>query len=221
MTQKKHMKRQCTTTQEELRSTKMAPPHGHVSRDTTKSAWGVDSKRFSKPKELIGGTTTRPQDVAAHGRAHRSDGLVLFAWTKRIPPGTPLAGEARATLFAVQEAHFLSFPLIEFEGDNLHVCQALNLPYFSPDWSIASLIQDTLALLTLHASWKVSHVRRGANMLAHNVAKWACTANMVGNIPSSCIPFTVLNADNPLFSRDCIPFLVEWKFVRKKKKKVG
>ncbi|KAB1223978.1 Glutamate receptor 2.9 [Morella rubra] len=55
--------------------------------------------------------------IAAVCRNHV--GSILFAWPKRSPPGTPLVGEAQAALFAVQEASFLGYPLIDFEGDNL------------------------------------------------------------------------------------------------------
>lgn len=34
-------------------------------------------------------------------------GSILFARTKRLPPSSPLRGEARAALFAAQEAHSL------------------------------------------------------------------------------------------------------------------
>ncbi|KAB1213710.1 hypothetical protein CJ030_MR5G004853 [Morella rubra] len=126
-----------------------------------------------------------------------SDGLLLFAWTKRLPPGTPLVGEARAALFAVQEACLLSYPLVVFQGDNLQVCRTLSQADFSPDWSIDPIICDIQALLEAHASWSFSHVRRGANLLAHNVAKWAVNENLDGSIPPCCIPFDILCYDNP------------------------
>lgn len=44
---------------------------------------------------------------------------ILFAWTNRVPPGTPLVGEARAAILAALEACVLNYPLIVFEGDNL------------------------------------------------------------------------------------------------------
>ncbi|KAB1212350.1 hypothetical protein CJ030_MR5G025120 [Morella rubra] len=124
-------------------------------------------------------------------------GQILFAWSKRASPGTPLVGEAKAALFAVQEASFLDYPLIEFEGDNLQVCNALSLDDFQPDWSISSYILDAKALSCNQSSRKVHHVGRDANRVAHNLAKWAARENVVGNIPVHCIPLDVLNADNP------------------------
>ncbi|KAB1200966.1 hypothetical protein CJ030_MR0G005451 [Morella rubra] len=44
---------------------------------------------------------------------------ILFAWTKRIPPSTPLVGEANVVLFAVRETCLLGYPLVDFKGDNL------------------------------------------------------------------------------------------------------
>ena len=129
-----------------------------------------------------------------------SDGLLLFAWTKRSPPDTPLVGEAKAALFAVQEARLLSYPLISFEGDNLQVCNAICLSNYSPDWSIAPILRDIKALMEDHVSWTLSHVRREANLLAHNVAKWAVSEHLEGSIPSCCIPFDILYSDNPPLS---------------------
>lgn len=47
---------------------------------------------------------------------------------------------------------------------------------------------DINRLLLDHACWKVSNVKRGANLLAHNIAKWAAAENIVGNLPLRCIP---------------------------------
>ncbi|KAB1204212.1 hypothetical protein CJ030_MR8G028293 [Morella rubra] len=127
------------------------------------------------------------------------DGQILFAWTKRAPPGTPsgthLVGEAKAALFAVQEASFLNNRLVEFEGDNLQVCNALSLENFQPDWSISSYILDARALLCKQLSWKVHHVGRLANGVAHSLAKWAARENLVGKILVHCIPTDVLDGN--------------------------
>lgn len=69
---------------------------------------------------------------------------------------------------------------------------------FQSDRSIAPIIQDNKSLLEEHITWKVAHVRRGANLVAHNLAKWAVTENLDGNIPICCIPLDILNSDNPL-----------------------
>ncbi|KAB1202065.1 hypothetical protein CJ030_MR8G029144 [Morella rubra] len=65
------------------------------------------------------------------------------------------------------------------------------------DWSIAPILRDIKALMEDHVSWTFSHVRRGANLLAHNVAKWAVSENLEGSIPSRCLPFDILYSDNP------------------------
>ncbi|KAB1200803.1 hypothetical protein CJ030_MR0G006212 [Morella rubra] len=82
-----------------------------------------------------------------------------------------------------QQTCLTDFPLVEFEGDNLQVCNALCQSSFVPNWSIAIIIRDIKALLDFHSSWKVCHVKCGANMFAHNIANWAASENLVGNIP--------------------------------------
>lgn len=57
--------------------------------------------------------------------------------------------------------------------NSLQVCTALSSPNFQPDWSIVPFILDIKLILEDHASWNFVHVRRNANTIAHNLAKWA------------------------------------------------
>ncbi|KAB1226540.1 hypothetical protein CJ030_MR1G001436 [Morella rubra] len=125
-----------------------------------------------------------------------SAGSLLFAWTKRRPPGTPLVGEARAAFLLFRRVVCLvNFSLTL----KVTICRSvtLSLPLFSPDWSIGSLVQDNKTLLEVHTSWTVSHVGRDANRLAHKLSQWAVLVNLEGNTPMHCIPPDILNSDDP------------------------
>ncbi|KAB1205151.1 hypothetical protein CJ030_MR7G016795 [Morella rubra] len=78
-------------------------------------------------------------------------GLVLFSWSKRLPPCGSLVGEARAALFAVREASFLSNGSFIFEGDSKLVIDAINSDSGLVDWQIRPLIADSLIFIVYGA----------------------------------------------------------------------
>lgn len=57
-----------------------------------------------------------------------SEGHVLFVRTKRLPPCSPLMGEAWAALYVAQEAFLLPTQGIILEGDSLLVIEAIQNP---------------------------------------------------------------------------------------------
>lgn len=59
-------------------------------------------------------------------------------------------GDARAALFAAQEAHLLNGSNVIFEGDTVSMCKAINDPLECPDWRISSLAEDSCLLFHLH-----------------------------------------------------------------------
>ncbi|KAB1213459.1 Coatomer subunit delta [Morella rubra] len=126
-----------------------------------------------------------------------SNGQLLFAWTKSLPPNSPLVDEARAALFAVQEASFLSQDHVIFEGDSKTVIDAITQESSPVDWSIRGIVADILLLRGCHSFWTFVHVKRDVNSVAHNLTKWAVAENLVGTIPTSVIPASILTGDNP------------------------
>lgn len=54
--------------------------------------------------------------------------------------------------------------------------------------------------------WKVAHVRRGANLLAHNLPKWAFSETLDVNIPVRCISIDILMTFVSLIFRNMIIF---------------
>lgn len=78
-------------------------------------------------------------------------------------------------------------------GDCLAVCEAINgnTSDFHP---IEPVVVAMIALIR-DRSWRLSHVRRSANLMAHKVAAWAASEDFCGNIPISCIPFEIISCD--------------------------
>jgi ribonuclease HI len=84
----------------------------------------------------------------------------------------PAVAEAYAALKAVEFCCDLGLWNILLEGDALEIVNALLLD--DPSWSrYGHLIDDTKLLLQRFCSWEVQHVKRGANMAAHSLAKGA------------------------------------------------
>lgn len=102
-----------------------------------------------------------------------SEGHILFARTKRLPPCGPLVGEARAALFAAQEAFLLPFLPMILEGDSLLVNEAINDGGNRGDWQISTLLADICNLASCRDLWHFEHVKSDANVLAHRLVQWA------------------------------------------------
>lgn len=124
-------------------------------------------------------------------------GHILFVFSKRFPPSSPLVGEARAALMAAQEAFHLPSSRVLLEGDSLFVIEAINNRSNGAIWQIANVVADIHRLASQRELWKFCHVKRGANALAHKIVQWLCSANLEGYIPISCIPVSILSSDNP------------------------
>ena len=67
------------------------------------------------------------------------------------------------------------------------------------DWRIRSLVVDIVNLCSGHDCWSFGHVKRQANFVAHNLAKWAFAENLSRNIPVSVIPDLIFTSVNPWF----------------------
>lgn len=96
-------------------------------------------------------------------------GNLLFVWTKSIPQGSPIVGEAREALFAAREVRFFDRNIIILEGHNELICKAINGDGDCSDWHISTLVEDTRLLLNRHPSQSFKWVLHSINLLAHNV----------------------------------------------------
>jgi hypothetical protein len=70
------------------------------------------------------------------------------------------------------------------EGDSLTKTLALQKLEHTQDWRIASIISETLSMISPTSSWLVSHVNESVNFCVHHVANWATTIFHYGCIPT-------------------------------------
>jgi ribonuclease HI len=82
----------------------------------------------------------------------------------------PAIAEATAALRAAILCHDLGLNKVILEGDALQIVQALNRE--GPHWSsYGHLTEEARGMLSSLHSWKVVHVRRQYNEVAHVLAK--------------------------------------------------
>jgi hypothetical protein len=81
---------------------------------------------------------------------------------------------------------------IALEGNNLKVVSALQKE--GPCWnSFEMSINDTKALLLSFISWRVGHIKREGNVVAHKLTKMGLICNAV-NLWREAFPLCIYNA---------------------------
>lgn len=93
---------------------------------------------------------------------------------------TPLVGEAEAANMGVDLAHQEGFTQIILEGESEVVIKAIQQFPQQTDWWINHMVLEILTSLRLMQFWKVSHIRRSANKVLHQLARWAATEIISG-----------------------------------------
>lgn len=91
---------------------------------------------------------------------------------------------------------FLPQAEVIFEGDSKLVIDAISSGEQQSHWRIRSLIVDIVKFCCDHCGWSFKHVKRQANSVAHNLAKWALEENLSGTIPTAIIPDSIFTSDN-------------------------
>jgi ribonuclease HI len=100
-------------------------------------------------------------------------GKVILAQGKSIlAMYDPATGEAVAALVAVELYRDLDVFDVILEGDSLEVVNAINEDRSSRR-KYGHILDDIKMVLSSLRSWEVMHVKREANMVAHNLAKEA------------------------------------------------
>jgi hypothetical protein len=113
-----------------------------------------------------------------------SNGKIIKAISQISPPCDPNFGEALAALLAASLAVSLQLKKIIIEGDSQTVITALQHPTITQDWSIDSIISDSLSILSTSSNWEARKINRSANFYAHHVAHWAAARDFSGCIPT-------------------------------------
>jgi ribonuclease HI len=90
----------------------------------------------------------------------------------------PLIAEAIGAWKSVELCQNLGLSKIFLEGDNLEVVSALQKE--GPRWkNFGMAVNDSKALLLSFISWKVGHIKREGNVVAHKLAKMGLICNVV------------------------------------------
>jgi len=107
---------------------------------------------------------------------------------------TVLEGEAVALLEALHFADANRWDRVVFKSDSSTLVQAL-LSQGHSDSEFYAIVSSIIYQLSLHSNFKVKFVRRQANMVAHILARAACSwasHRIFGSYPS-CIEHWLIN----------------------------
>jgi ribonuclease HI len=85
-----------------------------------------------------------------------------------------LEGEAVALLEAIHFANVNRWDRVVFESDSSTLVQALSSPGHG-DSEFSAIVSSIIYQLSLHSNFEVKFVRRQANMVAHSLARVACS----------------------------------------------
>jgi hypothetical protein len=149
-------------------------------------------------------TAIRGNFAAQAAICRDSNGKIIKAISQISPPCDPNFGEALAALLAASLAVSLQLKKFIIEGDSQTVITALQHPTITQDWSIDSIISDSLSILSTSSNWEARKINRSANFYAHHVAYWAAARDFSGCIPTYFPPSLSI----PICSGKDPPFLV-------------
>ena len=165
-----------------------------------KQAWKLQCKNSSKDKTWFppppswiklnfdAAIREGKTSVAIVGRDQ--EGNVVTTWAEQRCPGSPLSGEANATLLAIQRAADAGFKNVVIKGDARNVIEPLRNQETVPHWSIKSMVEDILYFAKGFDNVNFSFICREGNEAAHLLAGWVALLNWNGPIPiSNLSPF--------------------------------
>jgi len=107
---------------------------------------------------------------------------------------TVLEGEAVALLEDIHFADVNRWNQVVFESDSSTLVQALSSPSHG-DSKFYAIVSCIIYQLSLHSNFKVKFVRRQANMVAHALARAACSwaSHCIFDFYPSCIQHLLIN----------------------------
>ncbi|KAL5564798.1 hypothetical protein UlMin_027962 [Ulmus minor] len=116
---------------------------------------------------------THAFDAAVACVARDSKGDIISWGSKIIPLCSPLVAEACAAEFAIDFASSAKWTAVNFSGDAKVVLDALSSLKSNVIWSISAILDNCILKLNSLVFWSFTFAPREANMLAHNLARWA------------------------------------------------
>ena len=107
---------------------------------------------------------------------------------------TVLEGEAVALLDAIHFADVNRWDRVVFESDSASLVHNLSSPVHG-DSEFCAIVSSIIYQLSLHSNFEVKFVRRQANMVAHSLARAACSwaSHRIFDSYPSCIEHWSIN----------------------------
>ncbi|KAF4386516.1 hypothetical protein G4B88_006772 [Cannabis sativa] len=106
----------------------------------------------------------------------------------------PKLGEARAVCLAAETAVKAGLCKVMFQTDNLVVVKAFEShEECCVDFRLQTAKVQFLNWCSKLSDWKIFHIPRKCNFMAHNIAKWAIASNTEGQINPQTLEATVLD----------------------------
>ncbi|KAF4397745.1 hypothetical protein G4B88_025237 [Cannabis sativa] len=117
-------------------------------------------------------------------------GSILITKAKNCDVFDPKIAEAHAVCMAAE----LTMEKVMFQSDNLRVVTSFLIESESEaDFNLVNLCRRYLRVCSTLKEWRIVHVSRKGNFMAHNLASWENANGAVGIIQHSTLDMNVLN----------------------------
>uniref|UniRef100_A0A803QJL6 Reverse transcriptase domain-containing protein n=1 Tax=Cannabis sativa TaxID=3483 RepID=A0A803QJL6_CANSA len=121
-------------------------------------------------------------------------GIIRTITTLKDLTTNPKLGEARAVCLAAETAVKAGLCKVMFQTDNLVVVKAFEShEECCVDFRLQTAKVQFLNWCSKLSDWKIFHIPRKCNFMAHNIAKWAIASNTEGQINPQTLEATVLD----------------------------
>ncbi|XP_059067899.1 uncharacterized protein LOC131858619 [Cryptomeria japonica] len=115
--------------------------------------------------------TREHQDLGVVARNDKGD--ILFKGARQLQDGTNNEVEIQTALMATELAINMKIPKLHLEGDSQVIINAIAKGN-TPSWKLSHWVEIIREKLNLFEEFQVSHVRRGANVVADLLSNIGC-----------------------------------------------
>ncbi|KAF4397744.1 hypothetical protein G4B88_025236 [Cannabis sativa] len=121
-------------------------------------------------------------------------GSILITKAKNCDVFDPKIAEAHAVCMAAELTMEKKMEKVMFQSDNLRVVTSFLIESESEaDFNLVNLCRRYLRVCSTLKEWRIVHVSRKGNFMAHNLASWENANGAVGIIQHSTLDMNVLN----------------------------
>ncbi|PON54002.1 Ribonuclease H-like domain containing protein [Trema orientale] len=124
----------------------------------------------------------------SNGIARDSNGITVAAIAEKWACNHPLVAESKAILLALSFAQTKGWESVIVESDCKEVVESISGEEDDMPWMCADTIVPTRQLLARNSSWAVVFTPRKLNFVAHNLAAWSASRDLVGELNALNLP---------------------------------